>query len=419
MKVRILAILSFLMLNAWFCIGQTVGSSVPRLPVDRVISRADEKSSELIVPGPKLFILDFFGTWCVPCIRALPKLDSLQGSFKEQIKVWLISTESTEKLTSFLEKRPSLHLPIVVDSNAKLSNYFQPPSYPYTVIINPQGVIVSITHASALTKDLIESLIKNEEPAPPIEQPTTSFPSFSSLMINTNTSNNILVKKSQELVYATKTEESSEALEMDLSKISASELEKYLITDSEKKAFWLNIYNAFTQIQLKKDTSAYLHRNKFFKTRFINIGERKWSLDEIEHGLLRKSSCKYSLGYLKKIGVKKFEKKNRVAIIDPRIHFALNCGANSCPPIAFYNDATIDQQLEVATTNYLNSEASYNAATNVLTLPALMSWFRGDFGKKKERLKYAQKIGLLPDTVKPKIHYKKYDWSLQLNHFQK
>lgn len=419
MKVRILAILSFWMLSASLCIGQSVGSTIPKFPIEAVLSNSHESTKELLTPGPKLYILDFFGTWCVPCIKAIPKLDSLQHSFDGKIKVWLISTEPSEKLSSFLAKRPSLNLPIIVDSNSTLSNYFQPPSYPYTIIVDHKGVIVSITHASALTNDLIENLLKSGEPTSTTQQPTVTFPPFSSLMINTSSSTNSLVKKSQQLVYATKTEESTEAMILDLSKVSETELEQYLTNDSEKKAFWLNIYNAFTQIQLKKDTSAYLHRNKFFKTRSINIGERKWSLDEIEHGLLRKSSCKYSLGYLKKIGVKKFEKKNRVAIVDPRIHFALNCGANSCPPIAFYNDATIDQQLEVATTNYLNSEASYNAATNVLTLPALMSWFRGDFGKKKERLKYAQKIGLLPDTVKPKIHYKKYDWSLQLNHFQK
>ena len=79
------------------------------------------------------------------------------------------------------------------------------------------------------------------------------------------------------------------------------------------------------------------------------------SLDDIEHGILRRSKIKWSEGYFNKLFPSKFEKENRVNKVDYRIHFALNCGARSCPPIAFYDPEKLDKQLDVATMIYLKS----------------------------------------------------------------
>ena len=106
-------------------------------------------------------------------------------------------------------------------------------------------------------------------------------------------------------------------------------------------------------------------------------------MDDIEHGILRRSKVKWSFGYFNKLFPSAFEKKHRVDTLDYRIHFSLNCGATSCPPIAFYKPEQLDKQLEVATKVYLSGEAAYNEADNTVALPALMGWFRGVFGGKK------------------------------------
>ncbi|MFW1581992.1 DUF547 domain-containing protein, partial [Vibrio parahaemolyticus] len=62
---------------------------------------------------------------------------------------------------------------------------------------------------------------------------------------------------------------------------------------------------------------------------------------------------------------------------------ALNCGAKSCPPIAFYDDAKLDAQLDIATKAYLIGSVTYDSNANKVYVPALLSWFRGDFGGKK------------------------------------
>ena len=189
--------------------------------------------------------------------------------------------------------------------------------------------------------------------------------------------------------------------------------------NSNVKAFWINLYNAYTNALLHKDPDQYKNRNQFFKTKNIVIAGKTFSLDKIEHGILRRSKIKWSLGYLSKLFPDKTEKKLRVDKLDNRIHFALNCGAKSCPPIAFYNPENLNTQLDVASKAYLSAEINYNSKTNILELPAILSWFRRDFGGKKKIIELLKSQQLLPSTVNPAITFKKYDWALYLDNYKK
>ena len=146
---------------------------------------------------------------------------------------------------------------------------------------------------------------------------------------------------------------------------------------------------------------------------------KTFSLDDIEHGILRRSKIKWSLGYLNKLFPGATQKALRVNNLDSRIHFALNCGAKSCPPIAFYDADKINDQLDLATRAYLSSEANYNAGKNTLQLPAIMGWFRHDFKGKRNMLLLAKKFDIIPENAKPSIAFAKYDWSLFLNNYSK
>jgi hypothetical protein len=220
------------------------------------------------------------------------------------------------------------------------------------------------------------------------------------------------IKISQDFLYAAKTGETTSGYIDTLSKVNEDVLAKQLNDDNKRLAFWLNIYNGFTQVILKKDPDQYKTRNSFFSSRQIAIADKQLSLDDIEHGILRRSKVKWSEGYLGKLFPSGFEKKFRVEKLDYRIHFALNCGAKSCPPIAFYEPANIDKQLTVAIKIYLKGECTYNSVKNVVEVPALMGWFRHDFGGKKNMLNILKQNKIVPQDRTPIIHFKKYDWSI-------
>ena len=226
-----------------------------------------------------------------------------------------------------------------------------------------------------------------------------------------------IIEISQELLLAAKTKEPTDSLVAMVRSITGTMLTDQLKNYDSKKAFWINIYNAYTQISLHANPDKYKNRGSFFGEKQIAIAGKNLSLDDVEHDLLRRSKIKWSLGYFNKLFTSKKEKQLRVNKLDYRLHFALNCGAKSCPPIAFYNPETLDKQLELATKAFLSSEAEWDSVTNVIRLPKLMSWFRADFEGKKGMIRLLKKNAVIPETAAPKIKFKKYDWSLTLNNY--
>lgn len=226
------------------------------------------------------------------------------------------------------------------------------------------------------------------------------------------------IATSQALLYAVRTED--DAVEKYLDTIGNADMHllyQQLSTDNNRIAFWLNIYNAYVQWMLKKNPERYQKRSDFFRSKEIIVAGKKLSLDDVEHGILRRSKIKWSLGYFNKVFVSIFEKKFRVTKPDYRIHFALNCGAKSCPPIAYYSAEKIDKELEMATKNYLN-KVHYDEQKNKASLPAIMGWFRADFGGKKGLRNLLKKYSVIPLDAHPVIEFKKYDWTLFLNNYK-
>lgn len=197
-----------------------------------------------------------------------------------------------------------------------------------------------------------------------------------------------------------------------LSTLASKTLFIQLDSDAKKKSFWINVYNATTQLILKKDTTVYTNRNRFYAKRWITVAGEALSLDEIEHGILRKNRSKLSLGYFRKLKSTAFIRSAMVSEIDYRIHFALNCGAKSCPPILFYHAEKLEEELELATFNYLQQECERRVEQ--IIIPKLFRWFRADFGGKQGIYSILKKYDVIPQNEKPKIRYKAYDWALHL-----
>lgn len=176
-------------------------------------------------------------------------------------------------------------------------------------------------------------------------------------------------------------------------------------------AFWLDVYNGYAQYHLDRKPSLYDSKRRFFGGKRIRVAEQQLSLDDIEHGLLRGSKTKYGLGYLPRPFPSMFERRHRLAEADPRIHFAVNCGAASCPPILAYSAESIDEELDLATAAYLENETCFDDGT--LYVPRLLLYYRGDFGGRAGIYAFLEQHGVLKPGERPKIRYRSYDWTLQ------
>lgn len=218
---------------------------------------------------------------------------------------------------------------------------------------------------------------------------------------------------SEQLLLAVKMRKETADWRLQLEQLKLGDLQNQLADDRQKKAFWINIYNAYYQI-LRKEQNVV--KPTIYRKRLFKITQKAWSLDDVEHGILRKYRYKYSLGFFANFFTSPLIKKLAVQVLDYRIHFALNCGAKSCPPIAFYRAATIDSQLDMATQAFLEGETDFDNANKIVHTTALFQWFLADFGGKKG-IKDIYKKQLGKDISDYTIAYKKYSWEEDLDNF--
>lgn len=231
---------------------------------------------------------------------------------------------------------------------------------------------------------------------------------------------NNLISLSQKLLFNVKVGESTKEILAELREWSLEDLKQELTDDQHKKAFWINIYNAFTQHFLGKRPdimASRITRKEHFREKKIFIAGEAFSLDEIEHGILRKSRIWWSLGLLGKPFAGAREKALRVSELDFRIHFALNCGGESCPAIRFYEPEKIDYQLELAGHSFVVNESRLIAAENKVRLSRIFQWYKFDFGGRKGILKLLRKYQVIPENASPRFTYAEYNWSPDVQPF--
>ncbi len=145
-------------------------------------------------------------------------------------------------------------------------------------------------------------------------------------------------------------------------------------------AFWINCYNA---LALHGVIALGVRRSigevwNFFGRVSYRVGGHLLSLDEIEHGVLRGNRRRLLPPWAP---FRPGDPRRALAFeaIDPRVHFALNCGARSCPPVGVYRAAALDAQLALAARGFVNREVVLDERGRV-TCSRLLRWYGDDFG---------------------------------------
>lgn len=227
-----------------------------------------------------------------------------------------------------------------------------------------------------------------------------------------------IVAVSQDLLSALRegSEEPKAELEA-IANLSAQDLAVLAQSEPGKKAFWINAYNAFNLYWMKKRSAKTIpEKKRHFWAQHLDIGGNLVSLNDIEHGILRRSKVWWSRGYLNKWRISAFERAQRVAAMDPRVHFALNCGAQGCPPIRFYTLEGIEAELDLASLGWMHNEVRVEG--EVWRMSQIFYWYIADFGGKAGLrnwvLRYRPELG----GKAAKIRYFPYNHTESLDNFE-
>jgi len=152
-----------------------------------------------------------------------------------------------------------------------------------------------------------------------------------------------------------------------------------------RMSFFVNLYNAMivhANCVLGPPEDSPAGRAVFFSGKsgaVYVIGGAKFSPDDIEHGVLRGNNPHPSQPPIASSYLLPWDERAILAIpyLDPRVHFVLNCGAASCPPIKILGDDP-EPALATAAAAYLEGEIRLN--NDKVYLPRLVLWYAKDFG---------------------------------------
>lgn len=157
-----------------------------------------------------------------------------------------------------------------------------------------------------------------------------------------------------------------EALDRHLStmlKNSPTDRPKLYASSAEQLGYWINLYNALVLREIIRrwplTSVTEAGPKEFFKELKFPVGSRNLSLDDIEREIIR------------------------ARFKDPRIHFAINCGARSCPLLSAkaFVGAQLESQLDAAAETFINQKANVEVddQAKTVTLSAIFDWYRDDF----------------------------------------
>lgn len=218
------------------------------------------------------------------------------------------------------------------------------------------------------------------------------------------------------LLTAVRTGEPMDEVVNQLARLPFTLLVESLHEDAGRKAFWINLYNSFNLIQLRTHpVDSKQDKARHFFGRGIVIAGVSLSLNDIEHRILRRSKRWWGRGRYARWWPSSWERALRVDTLDPRVHFALNCGAVSCPPIRFYTAEEIDAQLDLATTGYLATDLEVGGEGKLIVSGLFRMYefdFGGPAGVRAFILRYRPELMVCNTLV-----YKQFDGTRLLDHF--
>lgn len=168
----------------------------------------------------------------------------------------------------------------------------------------------------------------------------------------------------------------------------------------ERLAYWINAYNAFTVklvadhypvASIKDIKNGIPFVNTVWDIKFIEIEGQTYDLNNIEHGIIRP----------------KFE--------EPRIHFAVNCAAISCPKLSnrAYTTEKLDAQLTQAAKDFLADEQKNKLSPDAVRLSKLFTWYSGDFKENgQDIIGYINQYAPIEVDANASVSYLDYNWDL-------
>jgi peroxiredoxin len=138
--------------------GPRVGSPAP----DFSLTGLDQQTIELGQLRGKVVLLNFWATWCGPCVAEMPNIDQVyQGTAHQDVAILAVNQgEFADQVKGYAELY-HLHFPILLDGNGKVGDLYRVQALPTTVFIDRQGIVREIHIGGPMSKDFVQTHVES------------------------------------------------------------------------------------------------------------------------------------------------------------------------------------------------------------------------------------------------------------------
>ncbi len=148
-----------------------IGQTAPELNIEKYLQAPEGEKSLSALKG-NVVVLEFWATWCAPCVAEIPHLNQLSEEFRDkQVQFISITDEDEDVIAPFL-KRQEMKSWIGLDTDRSAFEAYGVRGIPRTFLIDQKGTIATSLHPVGLSSDMIKKVIKGEK----IERPKLPKP---------------------------------------------------------------------------------------------------------------------------------------------------------------------------------------------------------------------------------------------------
>ena len=167
MKRALILLLSGISFSIFAADRPSTGDPAPPLNLEKLVQApADAVASWEALKG-KVVVLEFWATWCGPCIEAVPHLNELADEFKEKGVQFIAITDEKETVVQPFLKRKAMRAWVGLDTDRSMFKDYGVSGIPHSVVVGTNGVIAWVAQPDGLSAALINNVLAGKPAAQP------------------------------------------------------------------------------------------------------------------------------------------------------------------------------------------------------------------------------------------------------------